>query len=185
MYLRLALNLSCLSPPSKCCDQYLCGYQHTQFVLFVSTLLFSYISHFSKNKRDMKQRLITDPEKGESWKSSVNRKGHLYGFLGLGRSWVKTFCAWKMWARSKAQAWIMLSWNQENFSYTKPSSCLSVSQSFESPSRCPPLSILLLVVEADLLAPFIQCFMSPTGAPRGPLFLPPSHRHTSSALCSP
>lgn len=91
MYLRLALNFSCLSPPSKCCDQYLCGYQHTQFVLFVSTLLFSYISHFSKNKRDMKQRLITDPEKGKSWKSSVNRKGQLYGFLGLGGSQVRLF----------------------------------------------------------------------------------------------
>lgn len=61
----------------------------------------------------------------------------------------KTLCAWKMWARTKAQAWIMLSWNQENLSHTKLSSCLSVSQTFESPSHCPPLTIILLVVEAD------------------------------------
>lgn len=46
-------------------------------------------------------------------------------------------------------------------------------------------SVLLLVVEADLWAPSVQCFMAPTGAPRVPLSLPFSHRYTSSALCSP
>lgn len=36
-----------------------------------------------------------------------------------------------------------------------------------------------------LLAPSAQWFMPPAGAPRVPLSLPASHRHTSSALCSP